>query len=194
MPGRWLFSVNETGGPPRLAVLDVADGPGRSRDPALAALVRRLATAGTEVLGRVDTDFGLRAAADVRADLLHYRTWYGVRGAYLDQAAACADRLGHFRDLARGIPGTVVLNPGVYPDPGYAAVADVLVTFDGPLPAYRAFREPAWARPMARETFCHLIHGVGPRAREATLRRAARYAATVAVTSGPGRGPWDMGA
>ncbi|MFI6909575.1 spherulation-specific family 4 protein [Nonomuraea sp. NPDC050394] len=168
--------------PPRLVVLDL----GEEREAAYAPIVGRLVAAGSEVLARVDTDFGLRAAADVRADLRRIRSWYGLRGVFLDQVAADADRLEHYREIVDGVRGTIVLNPGVYPDPGYAALADVLVTFEGPLAAYRAIREPAWARALARGRFCHLIHGVGERVRVATLRKAARLAGTVHLSDGPG--------
>ncbi|MFI6597149.1 spherulation-specific family 4 protein [Nonomuraea sp. NPDC050536] len=177
--------------PPDLVVIDVEEGPGVARDPALATLVTRLLGAGIQVLGRVDTDFGLRPIEDVRADLRHYRSWYGLRGVYLDQVASGADRLDHYREIVDGVRGTIALNPGVYPDPGYAQLADVVVTFDGPLSAYRATREPAWARDQARGRFCHVIHDVPGHARESTLRRAARLAGTVAVTDRAGSAPWS---
>ncbi|MEU6997410.1 spherulation-specific family 4 protein [Nonomuraea sp. NPDC046570] len=169
--------------PPRMAAV-APDG------PAFQRAVGALQAAGTEVLGHVDTDFGLRPIADVRADLRRLRNGYGLRGVFLDQAAACADRLDHYREIVDGVRGTIVLNPGVYPDPGYAALADVLVTFDGPLPAYRAMREPAWARSLARGRFCHLVHEVPGQAADATVRRAVRHAGLVHVTDRPGTDPW----
>ncbi|MFI6496984.1 spherulation-specific family 4 protein [Nonomuraea typhae] len=168
--------------PPRLAVLDA----GEEREPAYAPFIGRLLQAGTEVLARVDTDFGVRPAADVRAELRRVRAWYGVRGVFLDQAASGPERLEYYREIVDGIRGTIMLNPGVYPDPGYAALADVLVTFEGPLPAYRAIREPAWARTLARGRFCHLIYGVHERSRAGTLRKAARLAGAVHLSDGPG--------
>lgn len=176
--------------PPRLAVLNIDAGPGAAKDAAYPPVISRLVAAGTEVLGYVDTDFGLRSVAEVRADLRSYRAWYGLRGVFLDQVAACEDRLGHYREVVEGVRGTLVLNPGVYPDPGYADLADVLVTFEGPLSAYRAMRVPAWARGLARGRFCHLIHDVPSRAFEPTLRRAVRHAGTVYVTDRTGTQPW----
>lgn len=176
--------------PPRLLVLNIDDGPGEAKDAAFPPVINRLVAAGTEVLGYADTDFGLRSVADVRADLRRYRAWYGLRGVFLDQVAACSDRLEHYRELVEGVRGTLVLNPGVYPDPGYADLADVLVTFEGPLSAYGAMREPAWARGLARGRFCHLIHDVPSKAFEPTLRRAIGHAGTVYVTDRTGDRPW----
>jgi len=171
--------------PPRMVAL-APDGPAYRR------AVAELWAAGTEVLGRVDTDFGLRPVAEVRAELRGFGL-YGLSGVYLDQSAACSDRLEYYRELVSGIQGTIILNPGVYPHPGYAALADVLVTFDGPLPAYRATREPAWARPLPRGRFCHLVHGVPGQAAEATVRRAVQRAGLVHVTDRRGTDPWgDM--
>ncbi|NUT40753.1 MAG: hypothetical protein HOV86_12275 [Thermoactinospora sp.] len=176
--------------PPRMVVVNLDGGPGRAKDPDVAPLIGRLMAAGTEVLGYVDTDFGVRPPSDVRADLRSYRAWYGLRGVFLDQVAADADSLGHYRDLVEGVRGTIVLNPGVYPDPGYADLADVLVTFEGPLAAYQAMSEPAWASELARGRFCHLVHDVPSRALERTVRRALGHAATVYVTDRTGSQPW----
>ncbi|MEV0587969.1 spherulation-specific family 4 protein [Nonomuraea sp. NPDC050310] len=176
--------------PPRMVVLNLGDGPGEAKDPAFPPLVARLLAAGTEVLGYVDTDFGLRPVAEVRADLRRYRAWYGVRGVFLDQTAAGEDRLGHYREIVDGVRGTIVLNPGVYPDPRYADLADVLVTFDGPLSAYKAMREPAWARSLARGRFCHLVHDVPSRQLEPTMRRAVRFAGLAYATDRSGPQPW----
>ncbi|MET9341014.1 MULTISPECIES: spherulation-specific family 4 protein [unclassified Nonomuraea] len=176
--------------PPRMAVVSVDHGPGQARDPGCAAAVAALVAAGTQVLGYADTDFGLRPAAQVRADLRRYLVWYGIRGAFLDQVAASAERLAHYAELVAEVRGPVVLNPGVYPDPAYVSLADILVTFEGPLPAYRAMRVPAWARRLARERFCHLVHGVPYEQVAPTLRKAARHAGTVHVTDRTGAAPW----
>lgn len=177
--------------PPDVAVIDVEEGPGEARDPALAPLVSGLLATDAVVLGRVDTDFGRRPLEDVRADLRRYRSWYGLRGVYLDRAAAGEDLLDHYREIVDGVRGMIALNPGAYPDPGYAQLADLVVTFDGPLSAYGATREPAWAREQPRGRFCHVIHDVPGYARAATLRSAATLAGTVAVTDRAGSAPWS---
>lgn len=176
--------------PPRMVVINPADGPGLTKDPAYLSPVARLLAAGTEVLGYVYTDFGLREVAEIRADMRRYRDWYGMRGVFLDQTAADEERLDHYREIVDGVRGAIVLNPGVYPDPRYAALADVLVTFDGPLAAYHAVSEPDWARPLARGRFCHLIHDVPSRELESTMRRAVRLAGLAHPTDHGGVKPW----
>ncbi|WP_214326722.1 spherulation-specific family 4 protein [Nonomuraea sediminis] len=177
--------------PPDVVVVDVEEGPGEERDPALAPLVSALLATDAVVLGRVDTGFGKRPLEDVRADLRAYRSWYGLRGVYLDRAAAGEDLLDHYREIVDGVRGMIALNPAAYPDPGYAQLADMVVTFDGPLSAYGATREPAWARDQPRGRFCQVIQDVPEYARAATLRGAARLAGTVAVTDRAGSAPWS---
>ncbi|MFD6420021.1 spherulation-specific family 4 protein [Streptomyces sp. NPDC060194] len=174
-------------------VLNVADGPGPAPDPPYVAAAAALRAAGVRLLGYVDTDYGRRPHRQVAADLDRYADWYATDGCFFDQAASDASGLRHYRRLARAARArgcrTVVLNPGVHPAPGYAAVADLLVTFEGDWPTYAdAPGPPPWTADHPPEKFCHLIHGVPPSrcglaARTAALRRAAVHCAV------PGHGP-----
>lgn len=122
-------------------VLNPASGPGEAPDERFAAVAARLRDAGVPVLGYTDTDYGRRPHADVVQDLLRHRDWYAADGAFLDQAASGPELLPHYGRLtiaARAAGArTLVLNHGVHPHPGYAALADLLVTFEGPWDAYR---------------------------------------------------------
>jgi hypothetical protein len=174
-------------------VLNAADGPGTAPDAGFAAAAGALRSAGVRVLGYVDTDYGRRPARAVTGDYERHRDWYGTDGFFLDQVAPDQAGVRHYRRLTRAArsrgAGTVVLNPGLCPAPGYAAFADLLVTFEGGWEAYRAApAAPPWTRTHPPETFCHLVHGVprglaGLAARTAALRRAAVHCAV------PGRGP-----
>ncbi len=179
-------------------ILNVADGPGTTREPSFAAAARDLRAAGVRLLGYVDTAYGERPAAEVTADAERHREWYGVDGCFLDQSASTASHLRHYRRLVRAIRRrgmeTVALNPGVHPAPGYAEFADLLVTFEGDWHAYRtAPAAPNWTAEHPPERFCHLVHGVPPAlcalaARTARLRGAAVYCAV----PGHGPNPWSQ--
>ncbi|GAA0983373.1 spherulation-specific family 4 protein [Acrocarpospora macrocephala] len=177
--------------PPKTVVLNVDSGPGTTRDPDFVRVLEPLLAAGVEVLGYLDTAYGDRPIRELVVDARRYRSWYGVGGAFLDQVAAGADRLSHYRVAAAALrgQGRLVLNPGVYPDPGYAAVTDLLVTFEGPWTSYRAVNAPAWAR--LPEQFCHLVYGVPGWARRFVQRGASRLAQTIFVTSGACPNPWQ---
>ncbi|MGW7265449.1 spherulation-specific family 4 protein [Streptomyces sp. NPDC054842] len=178
---------------PRLhsLVLNPASGPGERPDPGFADVVAGLRAADVRVLGYADTDYGRRPHADVVADLVRHRDWYGVDGAFLDQAASGPERLAYYRGLAAAAWGagcrTLALNHGTLPHPSYARVADILVTFEGTWETYRALDAPPWDG--AGATVCHLVHGVPPRSGFDALARA-RGARLHCAVPGAGDHPW----
>ncbi|MFJ3923820.1 spherulation-specific family 4 protein [Streptomyces sp. NPDC090022] len=175
-------------------VLNPDSGPGAARDERFAAVAARLRDAGVPVLGYADTDYGRRPHASVVRDLLSHRDWYGTDGAFLDQTAAGPELLPHYRRLAVAAraagAGTLVLNPGTHPHPGYAEVADLLVTFEGPWDAYReAGTAPSWTAGYPAHRFCHLVYAVPPGAPAAELATERRAGVHCAVPGG-GAHPW----
>ncbi|MEV4443853.1 spherulation-specific family 4 protein [Streptomyces sp. NPDC049577] len=179
---------------PRLygVVLNVADGPGGRPDPDFVAAARRLRGAGVRLLGYADTAYGRRPPRAVAADIRRHRRWYGVDGVFLDQAAAHPALLPRYRGLvmtARVLGArTAVLNPGTHPDPGYARIADLLVTFEGTWEDYRRAGVPDWTADHPPERFCHLVHAVPDGCAGDVARAAARRGAGVHCAV-PGRGP-----
>jgi spherulation-specific family 4 protein len=175
---------------PRLLVINPASGPGAEADPGYRRAIEAAQETGARVLGYVPTTWGARPAADVGADVDRYRSWYGVDGVFLDEAASGEARLTHYQALALHARGAgaaiVVLNPGVVPARGYFAFADVVVTFEGPLRAYRDDPPPTG---IAADRTAHLVYGAS---REQALSElganpAARY---VYFTSGALPHPW----
>ncbi|MEU2156148.1 spherulation-specific family 4 protein [Streptomyces sp. NPDC019396] len=159
-------------------VLNTADGPGTSPDPAFVSAARALRAAGTRVLGYVDLDYGVRPDDAVLRDIDRHREWYGTDGCFFDQVPADRSALPGCRRLVRAArqrgAETVVLNHGVHPAPGYARIADLLVTFEGPWTVYlSSFTLPRWTARHPPERFCHLVYGVPP-----ALARVAEKAAT----------------
>jgi hypothetical protein len=182
---------------PRLmaVVLNVHNGPGSARDPEFAATVARIERAGGTVVGYIDTAYGARPAAEIEAEARRYREWYGVADVFLDQVSAEPEALGAYRRICAGLRARkaefLVFNHGVHPDPGYAEVADLLVTFEGPWAAYEQVRPPAWTRELPAGRLCHLVYAVPPEACDSTLRLARRHNAGIAyVTDGDGANPW----
>ncbi|MEV4329024.1 spherulation-specific family 4 protein [Streptomyces sp. NPDC049597] len=173
---------------PRLygVVLNPASGPGAAPDAEFAAVASRLRDAGVRVVGYVDTDYGRRPHAAVLADLLRHRDWYAVDGVFLDQVASGPENLPHYGRIAVAARAagatTVVLNHGVHPDPAYAELADLLVTFEGPWDAYRTTGVPSWTSAHPPERFCHLVYAAPPDARAG--------AAVHCVVPGTGAHPW----
>ncbi|MFE5797349.1 spherulation-specific family 4 protein [Streptomyces sp. NPDC056503] len=161
-------------------VLNPANGAGEAPDPAFAEAAGRLRAAGVRILGYADTAYGRRPHAEVVADLLRHRDWYGADGAFLDQVATAPDALPHYRRLAVAAraagAATLVLNHGAHPDEGYAELADLLVTFEGPWDTYRTLDLPAAPH------HCHLVYAAPPGFRPATGIHCA--------VPGTGAHPW----
>ncbi|MFJ3642067.1 spherulation-specific family 4 protein [Streptomyces sp. NPDC090108] len=179
---------------PRLygVVLNPASGPGDRPDEGFAAAAARLRRAGVTVLGYVDTGYGARPYGDVVRELRRHREWYGAQGAFLDQVPSGAGESRPYEWLttaARTLGcGTLALNHGTAPHPAWAALADLLVTFEGPWTDYR--RTPARPRryaPGVRQ--CHLVYGV-PSGADVADGARARGAAVHCAVPGTGTHPW----
>ena len=175
---------------PRLLVINPASGPGLAPDPAYREAIAAAQAGGTKVLGYVPTTWGAKPAPDAEAEIDRYRDWYGVDGVFLDEAAATAARLSYYHTLshhARAVGARfIVLNPGVMPAREYFGIADAIVTFEGPISAYRERRH---ADDIAPERTVHLIYGAS---REQALHalKPSPSAGYMYVTSGTLPHPW----
>lgn len=187
------------GGEPAVAymVANPASGPGPSCDPAYAPLAETSRASGVRVLGYVSTRWGQRPPADVQRDIAAYRDWYGISDVFLDEVATSAAALPYYRRLARVVQGrnggTLALNPGTVPFEGYAALADLLVVFEGPCSSYDAWAPPRWQERYPTCLFWHLVYATPADRASAALRTAARTAADVVyLTDDVLDNPWDQ--
>ncbi|MEU2881243.1 MULTISPECIES: spherulation-specific family 4 protein [unclassified Streptomyces] len=194
-PGAWhrlIRAAAHTYG----VVLNPASGPGETPDPAFASVAGALREAGARLLGYVDTDYGARDPAEVADEVRRHREWYAADGCFLDRVTAAPDGLAACRRLVRASrrlgAGTVVLNPGVHPAPGYTRLADLTVTFEGHWSTYvSAFSRPSWTARQPPGRLCHLVYGV-PEALVPLAVRTARErgAAVCGPVTGEPPNPW----
>jgi Spherulation-specific family 4 len=196
-PGGWTQAVS-TRPVPRTMILDITtSGAGRAPEPAFQTAVKKAQAAGVTVLGYANTSFGARPAAAVEQDVKNYKAWYGVTSILLDQAAADAGKLGYYRRLAGFIRsadpgGAVWLNPGIYPDQRYMAIASVVMAFEGPYSSYSRLRVPAWVGRYPAAKFAHTIYATpGSRLASAISLARSRHAGWVFVTDRSGANPYD---
>ncbi|MFQ6147325.1 spherulation-specific family 4 protein [Streptomyces seoulensis] len=194
-PGAWhrlIRAAAHTYG----VVLNPASGPGDAPDPAFASVAGALREAGARLLGYVDTDYGTRDAAEVADEVRRHREWYAADGCFLDRVTAAPDGLAACRKLVRSVrrlgAGTVVLNPGVHPAPGYVRIADLTVTFEGHWSTYvSAFSRPSWAARRPPGRLCHLVYGVPGALVPLAVRTAReRGAAVCGPVTGEPPNPW----
>jgi len=177
---------------PLLLIVNPANGPGASPTRAYRRAVERAQASGARVLGYVASGFGARPPAAVEADVARYRDWYGVDGIFLDEVAHDAGRLAFYEALSRKIrQGVLVLNPGMVPARGYFALADVVVTYEGPFADYarRLALEPEWLRDVPKEQTAHLVYAAS-RDEAVSLFAVPPRAGSLYVTSGSPPNPW----
>lgn len=136
-------------------ILNPADGPDVERDEELVPAVRAVRGDGVLVLGYIATGYGAIAVDEVVAQARRYERWYGVDGIFLDEVSSEAADLAHYDGMAASLRAegvsTVAINPGVYPDPGYLDVADLVVTFEGTAQEYRDLERPTGIGAFAGE-------------------------------------------
>jgi hypothetical protein len=196
VPAHALVELVRASSRPRLLVINPSNGPGAEAAPAYRSAVRTAQRAGARVLGYVHTSYGARPAAEVTADIDRYTSWYGVDGIFLDEAASDVARLGYYAALGRhvragGVRRVVVLNPGVVPAREYFALADVIVTFEGPYAAYDAAMEatPDWVRDQPPGRVAHLVYDASRQQAMAAVSHP-QQAGYVYATSGSMPDPW----
>ncbi|MFJ2827577.1 spherulation-specific family 4 protein [Streptomyces sp. NPDC087263] len=198
-PVEWS-ELTRPGTPLHWVVLNVANGPGSRPDPHCLEAAGRLRNAGVRVLGSLDNTCGARTFGELVSDAHRYLDWYQVDGFLLDRCpterAALPDVRRTVTTLRALLDGAhIVLGHGSHPYPGYAEIADQLVTFSGPWSDYRWSQVAEWTADYPPERFCHFVHGV-PRGHLDEALRIARWqgASTIYFTDRTDRGgridPW----
>ncbi|MFD9905467.1 spherulation-specific family 4 protein [Streptomyces sp. NPDC059063] len=185
--------------------VSAAHGPGDRPDPHCLEAAGRLRNAGVRILGHLDVAYGARGFGALASDAHRYLDWYLVDGFFLARCPTERTALAEvgrttatLRALLGG--GHVVCGHGTHPDPGYAEIADQLVTFSGPWSGYRWSQAAEWTADYPPDRFCHLVHGM-PRGHLDEALRIARWqgASTIYFTDrtdggaggGAGGDPWE---
>jgi hypothetical protein len=177
----------------RAVILNSHNGPGPVPERELTAAA--VAT-GRPLLGYVDTDYARRDPDEVLADVERWIEWYPTSGLFLDRVATGSELLTWYDVVVSEIrgrtAGTVVFNHGAHPHPRYAALADALVTFEGPYAWHQEIEVPTWVHSMPPEKIWHLVYDTPSTLLPTALARAADAGAGVVyVTDRAGVNPWD---
>jgi hypothetical protein len=195
-PPEWAGAVTD-GRAPAVMILNPASGPGRAPDPALQDAVGQARADGTRVIGYIGTNYAHVPAAQVRAEVRDYRTWYHVGGIFLDQTPTEGTaQLGYYRDLARYIRqaiggGVIWINPGTVPDRAYLSVATVVMIFEGSYASYQRTTLPGWVRDYPPDRFAHTVYATPASAVTSAVRQARdRNAGFVFLTPDAGSNPY----
>ena len=158
-------------------------------------VLTQLSAAGGRTVGYIYTGYGTgsRSMASIKANIDSYLALYGralIGGFFLDEMASAPNRLDFYREIygyikAKDAGLRVIGNPGTFPDPGYAAVADILVTFENSASAYADY-DPrsgqAWLYQYANSRASALVYSAPTCA---AMQTAVRAAATARFNAGP---------
>jgi len=142
------------------AIVNVHNGPGAGRDEAYTVATARLHDSGIRMLGYVDLDYGHRANGEVWCDIVGWAQ-YPVAGIFFDQTPSDEAGLAYVGQVVRAVRGAAVLNPGTRCLPGYAALADMVCTFEGSWESY-VDAPSGYGLPDGRDwpNAAHLVYGV----------------------------------
>ncbi|MBK7948166.1 MAG: spherulation-specific family 4 protein [Deltaproteobacteria bacterium] len=220
-PAMWAALISTAATPARPfglhVVFNPASGPGVAVDPNYVDAnglgpLPDLRAAGAVVYGYVTTGYGARAAADVLADIDAYLVGHyagRVDGIFFDEVSSDLAQVGANRTyVARvqaqepgartiGNPGiTAIQNPSgqtTWTAADYAAVFDVLVTFEQTGAEYRSsYSPPVYLAARPASGFAHLIHSDGPFDPTLLALAASRKAGLVFVSDDVMPNPYDL--
>ena len=153
-----------------IIILNPANWPGEGVNATSARLVREAQAKGISVLGYVYTQWANGNVSVQQAErwIDHYYSWYHVDGIMLDEANNSCDAAPlHFYDTlyyyikAEPGPTTVMLNPGEATGECYAAISDVLLTFENDYASYAVgYVGSNWTERFPAGHFFHIVFDV----------------------------------
>jgi hypothetical protein len=148
---------------PSVMLLNVDNGVGTAPLSHFQALVQQAHAVGITVLGYSSTTYGQRPISSVETEVREYKSWYGVNGIFLDLTQGTPGEFSYYQTLTNFIRstiphGVVWLNPGVYPDPKFMSIANVVMVFEGPYSAYLSAQIPSWISQYSPSQFAHVIY------------------------------------
>ena len=187
---------------PVTAIMNPGSGPGNIQDSNYVNAVDNLRTAGGKVIGYVPTTWGARPAADVKADIDKYVSWYNIDGIFFDEMASSGSNssLNYYQgiyDYVKGInPAWEVMgNPGTTTAESYLTrpAADSLIVFESFASDYPGYTPSGWNFNHDPSQIGHLVHTTANQADMLTYLDLAvqRNAGQVYVTDDALNNPWD---
>jgi hypothetical protein len=157
-------------------IMNPDSGPGARRDNNYTTAITscHIGPYSQQIIGYVDTAYGARSAAIVKADIDKYYAWYAVNGIFFDQMSNNSATKPYYLDLynyvnSKAASALVVGNPGVPASTAWQLTAPpvvgLLVVFEGSAKDYVAWTPPAWITAIGSPSyarFAHLVYGSGP--------------------------------
>ncbi len=133
-----------------------------SRKNVYVPKIRAAQAKGIQVLAYVATGYGQVPSATVQTRMNTYINSWGVDGIFFDEVPSDTGKLSYYRVFYNSLHTrnkSVVLNPGVYPDPQYMSISDIIM-IENTGAAYKQLTPPGWVNQYQRNRFWHVIHSV----------------------------------
>lgn len=147
-------------GKPALCLINPGSGPGTVADQLYVAQVPKNRAAGVATYGYTHTRYGARSLAEVKADVLNHKAWYGVDGVFIDTTSNKVEHVPYYADLCAFIKGhglKVCLNPGTNGPEAHAQMADHVMVTETFWGTYKNQARPAWEANYPGKLW-HCIH------------------------------------
>ena len=186
-----------------IAVLNPQSGPGAGPVSFLASDSRLAQEAGVKVVGYVPTGYagGTISLSQAEEWVDEYFEWYAVNGILFDEvSSSCSpNTLSQYSQLYQYVKGKaqnplVILNPGQPTGECYAAISDILVTFEGSYATYvSSYRSLSWMTSYSPSHFWNVVYetATSDQMSNAVSLAAQRGIGWIYVTDGPAISPYS---
>lgn len=185
---------------PIIAIVNVANGPGKEAETHYAALVERAKQCNLVLIGYVYSSYTKRPLPEVMKDVDAWRRFYpGIQGIFVDEQTDGEEQVEYYLQLYRYIRQTLglklaVTNPGARCAEGFFArqAADVICLYESPGGRAGAVA-PDWAAKYPATGILALPYAIKTAKQmrqwvEAAARGQCGY---IYVTDDSGDNPWD---
>jgi hypothetical protein len=177
-----------------IAIANPASGPGSQAQAGYTSGIAKLDAAHVLVIGYVPTGYANRSAANVRADIDSWVSFYpGIGGIFFDEMSSAAGDEAYYTSLkdhagTRGLSLTVG-NPGTDTLPSYIGTVDTILIYESAgLPPVSSLG--GWHDGVARSNFGVIPYAVG--ALDTGFVTAARqHVGFIYMTDDDLPNPWD---
>lgn len=184
---------------PKDIILDISGvGAGSAPEQAFANAVKSAQARGITVLGYSSTEYTDRPLSEVEADVKHYKSWYHVKGVFLDEGSATSKDLPYYEQLTQFIhkltpKAPIWLNVGAYPVQGYMNVANVVMTFEGSYESYlNEATAPSWIHLYDPRRFSNVVYETpGAHWKRVEQLSHLRHVGYTYITDGSGGNPYS---
>ena len=175
---------------PMIAIINPDNGPCSSKVSGISGYVSRLRGTGAKVVGYISTAYGSTSQSSVDQQIDRYVSWYGATGVFLDEMSDRTGKVSYYAAIysyAKRKGLFVVGNPGTFLPAAYAAVADVLVTYEDPLSnGWNSQAQSSWTAKYAPSNFGAIVYAASSSSMNSIVNRAVslRYGWIFATDAG----------